>query len=54
MPPATKNALEHLRPDYMPFSFRPVYEYQKNPMPANPIPVICPFVLQMYFPELGI
>ncbi|KAI4749050.1 chromate ion transporter-like protein [Aureobasidium sp. EXF-12298] len=25
-----KNALNHLRPDYMPFSFRSVYEYQKD------------------------
>jgi hypothetical protein len=27
---AIKNALNHLRPDYMPFSFRSVYEYQKD------------------------
>jgi hypothetical protein len=27
---AIKNALNHLRPDYMPFSFRSVYEYQKG------------------------
>lgn len=25
-----KNALRHLRPDYMPFSFRTVYEYQRD------------------------
>jgi hypothetical protein len=25
-----KNALNHLRPDYMPFNFRSVYEYQKD------------------------
>lgn len=27
---AIRNALNHLRPDYMPFSFRTVYEYQKD------------------------
>lgn len=25
-----KNALSHLRPDYIPFSFRTVYEHQKD------------------------
>lgn len=30
-----KNALNHLRPDYMPFSFRAVYEYQKDAINAG-------------------